>query len=91
MLRCTLEQAIKKTILFLHSYLRLLKVYSFKEPKISAFVFPQNEIQQCVGQVTMEYIARSVKFVYSINCLDKDEVGPELANALLANRMVFDN
>jgi len=36
----------------------------------------------------MSYIASSVKFAYSINCLKKEEVGSALARALQANKAV---
>lgn len=87
----TFVQTTRKTILCLLSYLRLLKAFSCVEPEISAFVFPRNEVRQCVVRVKMQYIANSVKFAYSLNCLNLDEVGRELVDALLTNKMVCQN
>ena len=84
-------QTTRKTILCLLSYSRLLKAFSYREPEISAFVFPRIKVRQCVVRVKKQYIASPVKFTYSVNCLNIGEVGSELVNALLANEMVCDN
>jgi len=81
-------QATRKTILCLLSYVRLLKAFRCEDPKITAFVFPRNDVQRCVVQVNMCYIASSVTFTYSISCLKKEEVGSALASALEANKAV---
>ena len=81
----TFVLTVRKTVLLLFRYLRLLKCFGVIYPKVYALVFPRREVEQCAVQVTMQYDSSKVEFCYSVKCLRLSEIRSALQHAYHQN------
>jgi len=60
---------VRKAVLLLFHYARLLKSFGVTSPQVHAFAFPHLNFNHCAVQVTMWYDGNQVVFFYSIKCI----------------------